>query len=241
MIQSSFLYRYIYLFPRLILTAMMLGGCVDLSGSRAIYQPRNTLSSSMRDYSLRANPRHTPFCGEVHTMRGGLGIFSIGMIQLRDYVAKQYQTPAFSTMWYNAGNESRYLTEHYYQQINHCPIILIGHSLGANEQIKVARNLNAQGIPVALLVTVDAVSQTIVPPNVHKVLNIYKPGYVPMFSGLKLRAVNPNQTQIENINVNQLSGLQVNHFTIDQDKVVQTMILERVKKVLTDGENKRKQ
>ena len=40
-------------------------------------------------------------------MRGGLGIFSIGMNQLRDAVAVQCKIPAHSTMWYNAGDVSR--------------------------------------------------------------------------------------------------------------------------------------
>ena len=101
-----------------------------------------------------------------------------------------------------------------------------------------ARNLNAAGIPVALLVTVDAVSQTIVPPNVKHALNVYKPGFVPMFSGLKLRAVDPGATVIENVNVNNLKGVDVNHFTIDKDTVVQDLILDRVKKVLINGNRK---
>jgi alpha/beta superfamily hydrolase len=138
-------------------------------------------------------------------------------------------------MWYNAGDVSHDIIHRYYHQKRHRPIILVGHSLGANEQIKVARNLNAAGVPVALLVTVDAVSQTIVPPNVKQVLNVYKPGYVPMFSGLKLRAQNPKATSINNLNVAQLKEVHVNHFTIDKDEALQAMILDSVGKVLING------
>lgn len=211
------------LFITLILTA-----CVDLSGSRATYSKmgENTANSA-------------PIQGEVHTMRGGLGIFSIGMNQLRDASAREFHIPAHSTMWYNAGYVSRYIIHNYYQQKSPTPIILIGHSLGANEQIKVARNLDAAGVPVALLVTVDAVSQTIVPPNVKEALNVYKPSFVPMFSGLKLRAVNPQKTLIHNVNTNSLNGVHVNHFTLDKDPVVQALILKKIKKVLVDGNRKR--
>ncbi|MDP3268768.1 MAG: hypothetical protein Q8M40_06925 [Legionella sp.] len=214
----------------LYLIVITLSGCVDLSGSRSTYTAINHVSSANKKVPIKK--------GQVHTMRGGLGIFSIGMNQLRDKVSERYQMQAYSTMWYNAGDVTRFIVTNYYKEKVHTPIILVGHSLGANEQIKVARNLNALGIPVALLVTVDAVSQTIIPPNVHYALNVYKPGYVPMFSGLKLRAVNPDKTIINNINVNSLKEVQVNHFTIDKDKVVQAIILDKVDKVLIDGKQK---
>ena len=60
-----------------------------------------------------------------------------------------------------------------------------------------------------------------------------------MFSGLKLVAVNPNTTHIENVNVNTLEGIQVNHFTIDKDKIVQAMILEYVERVLSYANTKK--
>lgn len=222
----------------LLLISFILTGCVDLSGSRSSYRKKATHQTNITKVNSSKKKNPAAKNGEVHTMRGGLGIFSIGMNQLRDKVADQYHISSRSTMWYNAGDVSRNIINRYYKQKEHRPIILIGHSLGANEQIKVARNLDKAGVPVALLVTVDAVSQTIVPPNVKQVLNVYKPGFVPMFSGLKLRAVNPEATHIDNVNVNTLKDVSVNHFTIDKDKVVQAMILDKVEKVLIDGNKK---
>ncbi|WP_415582905.1 hypothetical protein [Legionella worsleiensis] len=217
---------------------MILTGCVDLSGSQSTYRKKMPHDAGVtRPHSLKNNTKPVND-GEIHTMRGGLGIFSKGMNQLRDKAADTYHISSQSTMWYNAGDVSRTIINSYYHQKKRHPIILVGHSLGANEQIKVARNLDKAGIPVALLVTVDAVSQTIVPPNVKEVLNVYKPGYVPMFSGLKLRAVNPQSTHIENVNVESLKDVNVNHFTIDKDAVVQAMIMKKVEKVLIDGNRK---
>lgn len=231
--------QQMYFFITLLLFInFFLTGCVDLSGSRSTYRKKEDLLYNQPLNQSIQRKKTVPFYGEAHTMRGGLGIFSIGMNQLRDSIANKYHIPAYSTMWYNAGDVSRTIITHYYKYNDHRPIILIGHSLGANDQIKVARNLNAVGIPVALLVTVDAVSQTIVPPNVQYAMNFYKPGYVPMFSGLKLKAVNPDKTVIENINVANLKDVQVNHFTIDKHKVVQAMILDKVEKVLMNGNKK---
>lgn len=211
----------------LLIAPLLLTACVDLSGTGLSAEKKSSIGKRLLEQD-----------GEVHTMRGGLGIFSIGMNQLQTTVTKRFNIPASSSMWYNAGNVSRSIITYHYTHKSHRPVILVGHSLGANEQIKVARNLGKVGIPVALLVTVDAVSPTYVPSNVQYVLNIYKPGYVPMFSGRILHADNPGKTHIENLNVNTLKGMQVNHFTLDKDKQVQARILNRIDKVLKDAKRK---
>ncbi|MBA2649184.1 MAG: hypothetical protein H0U75_06205 [Legionella sp.] len=217
---------------------LMLNACIDLSGSRLQERKIKTQFSEVSKQII--NQKSTgKYCGEVHTMRGGLGIFSIGMNQLKESITTTYQVPATSTMWYQSGEVSRSIAEHYWSQKIHYPIVLIGHSLGANEQIMVARYLNKVGVPVDLLVTVDSVSVTRVPPNVRHALNIYKPGFVPMFSGLKLSAMDSNATYIENVNVNRLAGMKVNHFTIDKDYRVQEMIMKTVEKVLLYANEKK--
>lgn len=225
--KSNFIKASICLF-----IALTMAGCVDLSGAK--YHPvKKAVHTPQYAHAVKnkrpQSKKNKPYRGEVHTMLGGLGVFSTGMKELSSAVEATYHIPAPSGMWYNAGAVSRAIISSYYK--NHRPIILVGHSLGANEQIKVARNLNKAGIPVDLLVTVDAVSQTIVPPNVKHAMNFYKEGYVPMFSGLKLKAVDAVKTQIDNIDVTQLKGVSVNHFTIDKNPVVQAMIMEEVKKV----------
>lgn len=219
----------------LLLAAMNLSGCVDLSGTKQ--STEHKLVPNSHKTSIK-NKKNQIAYGEVHTMRGGLGIFSIGMNQLRDSCAERFHVPSSSIMWYNAGKVSQEVIRYHQTHKKHRPVVLIGHSLGANEQIKVARALDKAGIPVDLLVTVDAVSQTRVPPNVKYALNVYKPGFVPMFSGLKLKPVSPGSTKIDNINVNDLKGVSVNHFTIDKHQIVQEMILDQVEKVLANAKRK---
>lgn len=199
-------------------------GCVDLSGTRYHSTQKH----------LEQPKKHSPYYGEVHTMLGGLGLFSTGMQELRDSVDATYAVPARNDIWYNAGHVVRLVENYYYTHKHRRPVILVGHSLGANEQIKVARSLNKVNIPVDLLITVDAVSQTSVPPNVKHAMNFYKQGYVPMFSGLRLRAVDPVKTRVDNIDVTTLKGVKVNHFTIDKDPVVQAMMMAEIKKVISN-------
>ena len=47
-------------------------------------------------------------------------------------------------------------------------LVLIGHSLGGDDVIKLAERLNQAGIPVDLLMPIDPVSQGAVPANVRE-------------------------------------------------------------------------
>ncbi|MDP1602201.1 MAG: hypothetical protein Q8M03_02965 [Legionella sp.] len=176
--------------------------------------------------------------GQVYTMRGVGGIFSKGMNRLEDTLEDDYHIRTASTIWYKAKPLSDFIIKNYKSKELQGPIILIGHSLGANEQIKVARNLEREHIPVALLMTIDAVSPVTVPPNVKHAFNIYKPGIVPMFSGLALKAMDPEFTHIDNFNVTRLHGVYVNHFTIDKNNNIQKIMLNKVLATLKESTKK---
>jgi len=226
-----------------LLTIISLTGCVDLTGGQMMAGKKKS-AHSLSTAQDTANNKKTntkqkkKLYGEIHALRGGLGIFSLGMNKLQAAVSERYDVPGSSTMWYSGGDVSRSIIDYHYKHHSNRPVILMGHSLGANEQIKVARNLEKAGIPVDLLVTLDAVLPPKVPGNVRHALNLYKPGYVPMFSGIRLKADNPELTRIDNMNVNEIGGVKVNHFTIANNKKVQTIILDEVDKVLTDANRK---
>lgn len=216
---------------------VLLSSCVDLSG--VAHHPTTHHRTPKKSYGHAKVAHYDKKLtkaqrkkAEVHTMLGGLGMFSTGMYTLRDSCAKRFHVPASTIMWYNAGEVCKDITKYRQMHDDNRPIVLMGHSLGANEQIKVARTLKKAGIRVDLLVTIDAVSQDRVPSNVDCAYNVYKPGFIPMISGLQLKADDPKQTRVENINVNEINGINVNHFTIDKNPMVQAMILDKVKKVL---------
>lgn len=220
----------------------LLVGCIDLSGGKIVTDKKVTSSIQAMDKNkAKAKPAKLAKkldkaqYGEIHALRGGLGIFSLAMNKLQAIVSERYDVPGSSTMWYSAGDVSRSIIEYRYKHPTNRPIILIGHSLGANEQIKVARNLDKAGIPVALLITIDAVLPPKIPPNVKYALNVYKPGFVPMFSGIRLKAVNAEKTEINNLNINNLKGVSVNHFSIANNQKIQEIILAEVDKVLTNA------
>ena len=208
------------LFLRILIISSLLTGCVDFAVNTSKYkQPKYASSSS---YPL----------AEISTMRGGLGgIFSKGMNHLENTLENNYGIPASSTVWYRGPALTKKIIRDHQAHPSR-PIILIGHSLGANEQINVAKALNKAHIPVALLITVDPVMPATVSSNVKHVINFYKLSFIPMFSGLRIRAQNTQLTHLENINVATLPGAKVNHFTIDSNPVIQHQMLEAVLQTL---------
>lgn len=171
--------------------------------------------------------------GEVYTMRGGLGgIFSKGMNRLEDNLENNYRIYAASTVWFRGGELSRAIIHNYRLEQHHKPIILVGHSLGANEQVQVAYRLKRAHVPVALLMTVDAVVPTSIPDNVKYAVNIYKPSFIPLFSGLRVTAQTPKLTELENINLKEIRDADVNHFTIDGSPTVQKIMLDKILRIL---------
>ena len=213
---------YLYL----LLMSFFLTGCIDL----ATNESKHKMSHVKKTIHNK---------GQVYVMRGGLGgVFSKGMNRLQDRLEDEYQITASSTVWYKANTLSDFIIKHYETKELQGPIVLVGHSLGANDQIKVAQNLARANIPVALLMTIDAVSPLKVPPNVEHVFNIYKPSYVPLFSGLILEAYDPKSTHIENYNVAAVKDIHVNHFTIDMNSHIQQLMLDKVLSTLVAANKK---
>jgi len=59
-----------------------------------------------------------------------------------------------------------------------------------------------------------------------------------MFTGLKVRAEEPEFTSVDNIDVSHLKNISVNHFTIDKNKEVQKIMLEHVLSALNYSHQK---
>ena len=106
----------------------------------------------------------------VYLLRGLLNIFSLGMDSLAEELNGQgadatvhsysgWQTLADrAAADYKAGKEA--------------PIILIGHSLGADAVMEMAAYLGRKGVPVALVVPFDCTKSFAASDNVARVLNL---------------------------------------------------------------------
>ncbi|CAN5254142.1 hypothetical protein BH11PSE4_BH11PSE4_28060 [soil metagenome] len=199
--------------------------------------PRNTLAAILMGASIalvslagcndaRAANRRP---GHVYLMRGVLNVFSLGLDQL----AARLQAAGVAASvqnylgWRGLAND---ITASY-RAGNHDPIILIGHSAGADATIDVARKLQGNGIPVALIVNFDPVSPDPVPPNVKQIINYY----VPAGWGSAVAPGRKFKGQLANVNEDATD----NHFTIDKSESLQRKTIAKVLQVTGGGSRRR--
>ncbi len=104
----------------------------------------------------------------IYVMRGGLNIFSTGMdVLAKELTAKGY--PAISDSFEDWHSQMAKVVAAYGK--HPYPIIIMGHSYGAETALLMAYKLRDENIPVALLVFFDLTNSGKVPPNVAHVLN----------------------------------------------------------------------
>jgi thioesterase domain-containing protein len=114
----------------------------------------------------------------VYLMRGLLNIFSLGMDQLAAQVARN----GIDASVYNHSVQETVVGAivQKYRAGDHGPYILVGHSLGADAVMLMAQQLNAQGVPVALVVPFDGTESYTAPANVGCVVNLTQRRYAYM-------------------------------------------------------------
>jgi pimeloyl-ACP methyl ester carboxylesterase len=112
--------------------------------------------------------------GRVYLFRGIAGlIYSRGMDKLADRIKRSTGLPASVDtylVWRSVAEQAIADYRHDPQ-----PVILIGHSMGGDSCLDFAEELNAQNIPVSLLVTYDPSRLADdVPGNVERYINIFQ-------------------------------------------------------------------
>lgn len=164
--------------------------------------------------------------GEIYFMRGLANIFSLGL----DAFGKEVSAAGIENCVFNHSHWKSLVNDiverSYENRVSH-PIIIIGHSLGANIAPQMATAIGKHGIPVAYVVMLDPVEPTHVGANVEWVTNYYLPHRkdnrlypLPGFSG-----------ELQNVNVKRFGGF--DHFNIDENRELRNVIESRIM-ALTD-------
>lgn len=224
------IYRLINL-PICLLTTSLLISCADLSQAGFTQLDENT----------RLNKHLYTQPGHIYTMRGWLGIFSMGMNRLAKNTQKTFGICSTAVAYSEWKMLSEFIIAKNKSGQLQRPLILIGHSYGADNQIKVAQELNREHITVDLLITLDPVTPGLIPPNVKHELNIYKShphtDCIPVLRGLPLAAVDTAETSVENINLRPIlpkDAGDTTHFNIDDNKYAQQIIFREIYKLLRE-------
>jgi hypothetical protein len=154
----------------------------------------------------------------VYLMRGLLNIFSLGMDQLAGQIAQN----GIDASVYNHSVEETVVGAivQKYRAGDHGPYILVGHSLGADAVMVMAQRLNAQGVPVALVVPFDGTVSYAAPANVSCVVNLTQRKYAYVQAGAGFHG------KLSNVDLS--SDTTIDHVTIDKSPRLQAMALKEI-------------
>ena len=156
----------------------------------------------------------------VLLLRGWFGVFSTGMDSLADELRANGIDAEVAGHLHWETAVADILREH--SAGNSGPLILVGHSQGANNVIDIARALEPHRIQVDLLVTLAPFMQDPVPGNVLRAVNYYQsPGWgAPLAPGVGFRG------RLSNVDV--ANDLTITHITIDKSARVRAEIVREV-------------
>lgn len=190
-------------------SAALLGWKIGLAGIRAVMAFGLLWCSD----AFAAEP-------EVLLLRGWFGVFSTGLDSLADELKAQGIKAEVAGHLYWSKAVSQIVEERTKRRSG--PLVLIGHSQGANNVIDMARSLAAYNIPVDLLVTLAPYLQNPVPPNVAKAVNYYSAGGW----GAPLAPDSGFHGKISNVNV--ADDPTILHITIDKSAKIHADIMREV-------------
>src|SRR4051812_21248551 len=176
-----------------------------------------------------------PRAGHAYLIRGLIGLFSYGIDRMTEKVADSGVAAHVFQEDQTAILGKTIVDKYKEQRANHEPIVLIGHSLGADDAIKISKMLEAENIPVDLLITVDATRPPPVPSNVKVCYNYYQPSvfdWTTMVRGVPLVTETGSKTQLYNLNIRKertdLLEWDTNHVNIDKNTKIHAEVVKHV-------------
>ena len=202
------------------LLAAWLAGCsgglglVDVTGLTGYADP-----------SDRSSPR---LPGRVYILRGIGHIWSGGMTDLADELNRRGTTASAHrhSEWTELTEEAIKL---YKSDPERWPIVLIGHSNGADMTINMAARMKAHGVPVALIVGYDPTRFSgNVPSNVGRFINLYQATNV--LGGGRIHPQSNFRGQL--INVDLRNHFEIGHMNIDKSKRLRQEVIAKVLQVV---------
>jgi len=142
----------------------------------------------------------------VYLFRGLADVFSTGMDTLADELNRRgvYATSHSHTDWQELADKAAAA----YKAGKEGPIILIGHSLGADAVMEMADYLGDKGVPVALVMPFDGTQSFPASANISRVVNFTQRDYAYMRKGPGFRGTL--------VNVDVSSDPDIGHLNIDK-------------------------
>jgi thioesterase domain-containing protein len=162
--------------------------------------------------------------GHIYLLRGLANIFSTGLDTLderlvqRGFAATVHNHIDYETL---AAEAARL------QKSGKGPIIIIGHSLGADAAIFMAERMKAAGARVALVVTFGPTMNLTAPSNVSQVVNYYT-GTTPVTRAPGFKGT------ISNVNLN--AAPDINHLNIEKSNRLHASVISKIQTIAGHGD-----
>jgi hypothetical protein len=168
--------------------------------------------------ALLCGPAHAEM--RVYLIRGWFGVFSTGLDRIAaDLRAKGIQAEPIAHLQWRA-TASAIISER--SRGGAGALVLVGHSQGGNDAIKLARELEPHGVTVDLLIALAPFLQDPVPSNVKRAINYYQSGGW----GSPLTAAPGLRADITNVDMGSDAG--TFHINIDKNPAVQARVVEAI-------------
>lgn len=181
---------------------------------------RNSLLFAVIFIGLTALSGAAQAAGHIYLLRGLAGIFSTGLDVLDEKLVRRgYNATVHGYDYY----DSLAIEAARLQKSGKGPIIIMGHSLGADAAIYMAEKMKTLGAPVALVVTFGPTINLVAPSNVSQVVNYYT-GNTRVTKGAGFRGT------LSNIDLN--SAADINHMNIEKNDRLHSSVISKIQGII---------
>lgn len=183
----------------------------------------STGSSTSAAGLSRSDNSEYQYSGEVYLLRGLANVFSTGL----DEINAKFARRGVNTRVDNHSAWQRYASDIVARERSNAvsyPIIIMGHSLGGNASVQMAKYLGDQGIPVAYVVAFDPTVTTTVGPNVDEVVNYYIPNQKDGGETNIVKEEPGTKATITNVDVRPIG---VDHFNVEKSPQLQVRVITK--------------
>jgi len=161
--------------------------------------------------------------GHIYLLKGLAGVFSTGLDVLDQKLIQQgYSATVHSYLSYEelAAEAARL------QKSGEGPIIIMGHSSGADAAISMAEIMKTLGAPVVLVVTFGPTMNLVAPSNVSQVIDYYF-GTMPVAKGPGFKG------GISNVDLSR--DADINHLNVEKIDRLHASVIAKVQALLGHG------
>lgn len=182
------------------------------------------------------------YTGEVYLLRGLANVFSTGLDVMNDKFQRRGVNSRVDnhSVWESLAQDI--VTRSKSDAVSY-PIIIMGHSLGGNASVQMAKYLGDRGVPVSYVVAFDPTITTYVGPNVTEVVNYYLPNKKDGEPPTNVVEGEPGtQASVTNVDARPIG---VDHFNIEKNPELQVRVMTKAMNLMkpkyttvTRGENR---